>query len=302
MKAQLVGRSLNTRIKYQNLHKFYWFHFCFTRNAIFNHPRFFEPTYFYVDLNAGDGYCEKYGYGSPIIAAKTAAKAKIDWNPFFVEKCPKNAQLLKHHFDQFGHSEYRDRVINDDYANFLASVEPKTKKSQLGLLFADPNGICDLYEKAIADFVSDSPRVDVMIHINSTTIKRVAGAIGATKDLTSIMQSIAEAKIKASGSYRRYRSWREVWHIREPFWSGGGYWTLLFCCLTKKFKADQYRVELSQTKKGEVEIGTLNSLQSERGQEIFDFLTLKSSDFQLKYGKSSYTKNYKSQLSLNLGV
>lgn len=301
-KTTLVGRSANTRIKYQNLAKFYWFHFVFTRNAIRKNKELFPSNYFYADLNSGDGYCQKYGKGSPIIAAETGNKVNINWTPHFIERCSKHAQSLRSNFHRFNLSEYANCVVTDDYSHFLEGSGFELPVNQLGLIFADPNGINDLHEQAIEAFLTKSPRIDVMIHINSTTFKRVMGAFGDNRNLESVLKAIGEAKISASPFYYGYQSWREVWHVREPFWTSSGWWTLLFCCLTDKFKASEYLVELSRTPQGQVELGTLNSLQSPRGKEIFDFLTLPASEFRSRYSKPSYTKQYHRQLSLNLGV
>ena len=292
-----VGRSKNTTVKYRHLTEFFFFHFCFTQGAITKQTFNWADYYSYYDLNAGDGYHPTYGEGSPIIAVRSARKVFTEWNPHFIEKNAECCQRLKDNFVRFGFPHYCEQVINSNYASFLESVN--NNSTELGLLFADPNGIKDLHEQEISQFVARSPYMDVMLHLNSTTIQRVihAGIQSSPKTLKSVMQTIGEAKIKASHSPRRYGNWEDIWYIREPYWGGGGYWTLLFCCLTSKFHIQKYQPRFP-AKNGRVEIGGFNSLSSKRGQEIFNFLALKREVFCQQYGKDSYTKHFDQQLSL----
>jgi three-Cys-motif partner protein len=287
-----VGWSKNTSVKHQHLQSFFKYHMNFAKGAI--RKNLFDPIYLYFDLHAGDGYSPEYGKGSPLIAIKSANQSFEDessWLPHFIERNTQTSIKLRTALPR----TYRDGVFNDDYANYLNQAKTFSygDKASLGLLFADPNGIKDFNSRAIADFVRIHKRVDVLIHLNPHTIKRVQGANAALgrdepEQLIDILKAIANAK-------SRKDNWQKLWHIREPF-SAHGQWTLLFCTLTDKFNLDDYQLAFPPDSKGRIEQARFNSLNSERGQEIFDLVTLTEKEFKLKRPK--YQKHYHGQLAL----
>lgn len=288
-----VGWSKNTSVKHEHLRSFLKYHMMFAKGAM-RKEWLFNPNYLYFDLHAGDGYSPEYGKGSPLIAIETAHQIKLNWYPHFTERNSNTSIKLRTALFKETKT-YQEEVINDDYAHYLKKAKDFDYggKTNLGLLFADPNGIKDFNAEAIADFVGIHKRVDVLIHLNPHTIKRVKGANAALgrdepEQLIDILKAIANAKSSKD-------NWQKLWHIREPF-SAHGQWTLLFCTLTDKFNLDNYKLVFPPDSKGRIEQARFNSLNSKRGQEIFDLVTLTEKEFKRKHRK--YQKHYHGQLAL----
>jgi len=209
------GNSLNTAIKQIALGHVFKVHAriveCIHRKYRSNGWAY-DPHYVYIDLNAGTGTNDDGRPGSPVIAQRVIAEEfKHDLSGVAIEQNEEAFSLLSQAMTGF---QGWQLIQGDNNEKFGTQLLPSPGKSPFfGLVYADPNGVKDrLPLPAMTQFFRqyNARKLDVLIHISATALKRVKGAGTGTEDLQSIMAAIR----------------KDCWFIRDSF--GPWQWTFLF--------------------------------------------------------------------------
>lgn len=181
--------------------------------------------FFLVDLHAGEGMnMDAAIEGSPIVmlhsVGKVGGKAEIHVveinkkradalrrrlrfrQPLFYEKVKANVHVW--------HGDNRD-ITPSIIRAIDADARPSPEWAR-GIVYADPNGIKDLSVEALERFALKFPRMDILVNIAATTIKR---ARGYRPDLYASMDDV----------FKPIRDHRKRLFIREPV--GAFQWTML---------------------------------------------------------------------------
>jgi len=130
------------------------------------------PTYHYFDLNAGPGRYQLPDDGTPIIGSplvflKAAREAEVPYTAVLIEKCAASCENLLREVRSFENVTVRQgdhNVILDEYGGRHLQA--------LGLIYSDPSNHEVPFE-ALSRFCQAYPKVEVLIHVAATAIKRV---------------------------------------------------------------------------------------------------------------------------------
>lgn len=205
-----------------------------------------QKPFLYYDLNAGSGVDPRTGEdGSPIIALRLLNKHfPHSFVAHFYEYKPQEYEALSRRIEvspnvHLHHQDNRTVSIVDmrswnDWSGW-----------QLGLIYCDPNTIDVPYEK-LAEFNHLAPRMDILINVTATSLKRTEHIKGLT--LEGMLNHIN----------------KKHWWIRTPYskWQ----WTMFLGMNTDVFKTRNLRIEGKQLE--------LVPLESEAGQAHFTRATL----------------------------
>jgi three-Cys-motif partner protein len=220
------------------------------------------PIAVYLDLNAGPGWYTKIGIeGSPVIFYKTAQEANLPVHCFFIEKNAEACQHLSEYLNRLEkttpykvmHGENQEEVPK--ILRLLdAFILREGKQLAFGLLYSDPNGDIPPFED-IARLLSvrSRTRIDVLIYLSATTIKRVRRS-----SLCSMRDNLIEALSCIP---------KKFWLVREPV--GRHQWTFLFGANWNGFPEFKNR--------------GFHDLKSNEGREIMERLTYTSTELTRKY-------------------
>lgn len=124
---------------------------------------YLAKTIQFIDMYAGSGWNPQHGLdGSPIILCKAAENKKVPYFLHAIEEIKESALELEQRLNA-----YNARVYPGDNRKFLPEILNRLHKN-IGLLYADPNGIPDW--EAIARFSQDKRArfVDILIRYNSS--------------------------------------------------------------------------------------------------------------------------------------
>jgi three-Cys-motif partner protein len=248
------GYSENTSLKQQNYAYFLGFLLPATRGVMGN-PRnsWASQCFQLIDFNAGPGWTEEYGDGSPMIALQEAQKrgfADRRLSAFFVDQSTEAIEALRENLVPFQNDQWDFRLENRDNSSVTADIMDWLQrgargKSSLGLIYTDPNGYNDAPLESIIEICHQNTRLDVLVHISATSVKRQIGARAREGikifDLEDFIKKINKKKV----------------FVREPY--GTAQWSFLY--LTNWADAPEL-------KKKEFYDRT-----SRKGKEIFKILT-----------------------------
>lgn len=142
------------------------------------------PIYFYIDLTAGGG--EAMGKsGSPVIAIRNALAAGREFRSYLCERNPVAAYHLGEALDSLGgEAAARTRLFWMDHqesvAEIIEMIEAERRGARaFGLVYADPNGTkMDEEIDTICRLAKAFPKLDALIHLSATTIKRCRTVFG----------------------------------------------------------------------------------------------------------------------------
>lgn len=209
-----VGQSEYTQTKQELFKSILDMHIAVTMAVLRKHP-FYRQSYLFVDATAGPGI---YGtrqnrfIGSPLIFLQSADKSGLGYNAHFIEESPRNVRILSRLLSNCRGESVT--IYEGNYENILPSILTVSDATQLGMLYIDPNGIPDW--DPIVDVVNRYPRLDLLIHISATSVKRVP----QSPSLEEAMSNLGKSN----------------WLIRRPIRSDKNQWTFLLGSNAEIFK------------------------------------------------------------------
>jgi hypothetical protein len=227
-----AGVSINTTLKQQHLDLFLQVHMKVV-DAITRKGKA-PPVYRYFDLNGGPGlyWGKEVLEGSPLLALKWAQTLGLPLEAHLTEHDPKTFQQLCRAIRGrgltcleadgegwlYGDAETAPRVKVWCYptshlvqmARLLKRLRPH--KHQNGLVYSDENGARVPYA-LLAAFAEHYPKVDILIHVSGTGVKRALPYQGVNDQIMSLEEGKAMIR-------------KDHWQIRELY--GPQQWTFLF--------------------------------------------------------------------------
>lgn len=240
-----VGHSKYSRLKQSHFRSIISEHLAICRRIFWRHS-WAERNYLFFDMNAGPGYTEEYGDGSPLIFLQEAHKHDIPYEAAFFEKEPELRTALdtniKARTNRNGWSIMgpHEEMEPDFFRAWHDLYEAMERKKWFGMLYHDPNGFpsFDIVKRFAASECFQF--MDVMIYLSATTVKR------------------CKEQGKGRLSEHLFGINKKYWLIREPI--GPHQWTFLVGTNWKDFPKF---VDLR-----------FKPLDSTAGQRIFDRLDL----------------------------
>ncbi len=190
------------------------------------------PPYLYIDLTAGPGYAHPHQPerfpGSPVIFLQLATSpipigrskekfyAPIPFEAHLFEKNPDFAHRLQQRLEPISASVSASiRIYTADYTDPKHGVLPLVRTwnvphQRYGLIYVDPSGnIPDI--PTLTQLAQMLPRVEILLHIAATTLKRRARA-------HNISQRLADLTVRIDKTH---------WLIRDIHPSDKHQWTFL---------------------------------------------------------------------------
>lgn len=179
----------DTPVKQMNFRRFLTWHMSFTAVVIAKNHR--VKPYLYIDTNAGPGNYAAHGApqvdGSPLIFLDVAVQQLAGYEALFIERdAGEYERLARNTRPWLSDGRRRSaRAIAADANEIIPICGPE--EYRYGLIYHDPNGPPDweLLRSAAARF----PRVDILVNLNCTSIKRVRGAHG--QDAPDLLSGLA---------------------------------------------------------------------------------------------------------------
>lgn len=165
-----IGRSEETPIKHAHFKAQMAAHANTTAAILKKYPGWANPFYLYIDINAGDGGT-KDDPGSPLIAINILRNTRgMQYRALLIELDEGHAATLERRVAYAHHATVKQGDHNIVLREYIQEAHKPEKT--YGLLFADPNGIDPAWD-LLADFAEVFPKVDIMIYIAATSLKRV---------------------------------------------------------------------------------------------------------------------------------
>lgn len=178
-----VGFSDSTLYKQECLRQILLQHMIISRGVIRNND-WADDLYIYIDMNAGRGKVPLSGInGSPLIFLQEPPSG-LDYLGVFIEKDRDNFHALISELEMFS-PNYRHLLGKDEHVtsypihgdSSLVLTELMggilDKPATLGLIYSDPNGVPPFEALAEVSQMQQARRVDILIYMSGTTIKRV---------------------------------------------------------------------------------------------------------------------------------
>lgn len=219
-----IGYGELTKLKIEHLHKIFAMHFAVTQ-AVLNKNRYYKQTYRYIDCTSGRGQTpdDKAIEGSPIVflqeANDLANKEPFRFQADFIEQDSENLTHLQNvitnvvKMPTFGDANFH----HGRYEIILPKLFTEENKVELGLLFVDPSGDLPDFD-SLAKFNQLRPRMEILIYISTTNVKRVR----------QHTQMFLDDFIKSVG--------KKKWLIRKPLAWDKHRWTFLLGSNSDLFK------------------------------------------------------------------
>lgn len=173
-----------------------------------------DPRFLYIDLNAGPGMVDGQK-GSPLIFLELANAKRIPFDAFFFERDQRSRDLLTvaiRQWEQVQDQLYGNyHILGDHHADFdgvLAysrqTLTPGT--TYLGMAYADPNGT-DVPWDVLHTLNRTYRRVDQLVNVTATAIKRANGAFGRTVTLEDRLYGVGKRYITVREPFRSAHQW-----------------------------------------------------------------------------------------------
>lgn len=218
-----VGYSETTPLKIEHLSRILSMHLAITQ-AVLNKNDYFHQRYRYVDLTAGRGGTPDGTPGSPLVFMDVVESEKFE-KPFradLIEHNEGNLSELKKVYQAEAQARgwqlENVRLHLGEYEEVVRDLFPSSDPYELGLVFVDPTGqVPDL--ETLQHISEMRPRIDILIHVATTTIKRVY-------HYTDMLLSDYMAQIE-----------KKNWLIRKPLPWDSHKWTFLLGSNTDIFKS-----------------------------------------------------------------
>lgn len=222
-----------------------------------------DRCYYYIDTNAGKGYNDDGSPGSIMIAVDTLgdtlSRNQYDFLITAIEKNATAAQMLRYALEQTCEDW---SVIARDNAMALTSdlIPDEPDDTRYGLVYCDPNDMKGLPFDALTTFFQASQpqtqKMDLLINLSATTLKRVQGAHYTWYTIPDIIGKVN----------------KNYWYIREGY--DRAQWTFLFG--TNWPDWPPLRLKTSRQKLG------LYPIDSSEGRSLLEKLSLTSAAYDHK--------------------
>lgn len=218
-----IGYSETTPLKIEHLSRILSMHLAITQ-AVLNKNDYYRQQYRYVDLTAGRGGTPDGTPGSPLVFLDLVESGEFE-KPYRVD-------LIEHNEDNLDElkevcqteAQARGWQLENthfhlgEYETVVRDLFPSRNPYELGLVFVDPTG--QVPDLETLQYVSEMrPRMDILIHVATTTIKRVY-------HITDMLLSDYMAQIVKTN-----------WLIRKPLPWDSHKWTFLLGSNTDIFKS-----------------------------------------------------------------
>jgi len=173
-----------------------------------------NKTYQYIDAFAGPGKCNDDLDGSPLIFKRIALDHLVNIvPPYFFEIDTDHAITLQRELGMFGIVEVGNS--KELVCKLLGS------DTQYGIAYLDPYGGEDLYKDAIEAsriLASKYPKLDIVLNVNATSIKRPRGAGFTNLFLIDMLDSITKKSWIISEPYGKHQ-WTFAIGTNWPDWA-----------------------------------------------------------------------------------
>jgi three-Cys-motif partner protein len=176
-----VGEGPLTQRKLDDFKKIIEMHLNITYNVIcrVNAPRMYR----YIDLTAGKGYAlNPPRRGCAVIfadAIERMYKGQMNYRADFVDEDPAHIESLKTWLapvkEQYACDDSWWHFHEEQYQSIGPALAKVNPQHQFGLVFVDPNGDApDI--KTLATFANLRPKMEILIYVATTNLKRAPGA------------------------------------------------------------------------------------------------------------------------------
>lgn len=214
-----IGRGLFTAMKQRDLEKFLRQYLPICGHVIRRNPEWVHKRVFFFDITAGKGIHPETGEeGSPLILLRLAEELGIDYSAHFIEQQPDNFAALQTIVAARGFRHGAERTFT--CGDHVAALPPilrhylPLRPQPIGLLYYDFTTedfarslrfISEVYQH----FTNRMERIDCLLYLSATAVKRVRGAFPNRPDLMTYLRAIQKKR----------------WLIREPV--GANHYTFL---------------------------------------------------------------------------
>jgi len=203
------GHSDMTVIKEQQLGVILGTHLNICK-AVFAGQLPYLRVYHYLDLYAGCGLNqEEQCSGSPMLFLAMATLSGLPFRAWFIEKNQTNAEALQQTVLDYDLHPVQVSVLQGDCSQMAHVALRNISRNVFGMIYADPNGIPDF--GLLADLSRQYLRLDILIRLGATFLKRCRRAIPGWEPLTYYMAQIR----------------KKVWLVQSPLESDHNQWTFL---------------------------------------------------------------------------
>ena len=179
--------------------------------AVLKRHEWADGTYRYFDLTAGPGRGPDGEPQSPLQFVRAAARAGIDWRAVFVERSPETYRRLN---ESLPTSWPCVRVVQGDSRDLLTGLLvqelPRARPNYYGLVYFDPVPGVEMFEvigrlgEAFRS-LRQLARVDVLMYVSATTIKRLRECCGQT--LRGLLAGLGKRHWFARDTYDSRHQW-----------------------------------------------------------------------------------------------
>ncbi|MDD4972326.1 MAG: three-Cys-motif partner protein TcmP [Paludibacter sp.] len=209
-----VGYSNTTPDKAYGLEKLLSQHLAVVK-AIYKSNQ--KAPYFYFDCTAGPGYIEDVEVpGSPLIFLKCATLNGIVCTGFFIERDENNYKHLCENLRNYPYNPHKIIIksLNEEYENILSTLILDVPPYSYGLIYFDPTTSLDFDFLSRIFLHSNLDRVDLLIHISATTMKRLQ------KPLAEEIKKIAKTNWIIRDVYPTGRDSHQMTFLLGMNWNG----------------------------------------------------------------------------------
>jgi three-Cys-motif partner protein len=184
-------------------------HIKITRATLYRNP-WASKRYHYFDITAGPGGGQ-FGLGSPLIFMGEIGLAEIPYQAVFIDQderaCERLTTALSPYMSQ-GRISVHCGNHHEILKKYIFDGRPDNK--QFGLIYDDPSGQIPSFD-LLADFATCHHRIDILVYVSSTNIKRQYHC------------NLCSCNLRLDEYIKRIP--KRVWLIREP--QGCHQWTFL---------------------------------------------------------------------------
>lgn len=175
-----VGWSNTTPDKAYGFEKLLSQHFAIVKTIFKGRQKY---PYYYIDCTSGPGYIEPVETeGSPLIFLRRATISGLKCAAVFIERDRENFIRLHENISKTPFDLHNIKIdrINEDYTDVLQNWTEPIPRGAYGLIYFDPTSSLDFSFIERIFYHDNLDRIDLLIHISATTVKRCKGITSCT--------------------------------------------------------------------------------------------------------------------------